>query len=248
MRLIALTASAAALSLVTAVPASAAGSSTASTNLATVTVSINDIAFDGDDCVRVPVPTSYTKTGSPADSISMEVEIEMRQPGSNWSESLWNNFGLSAATSGSTDEMTFLICPSSFSASAGNYKATGVLRTEFDFSRTTSATFPPFEVGVVRNKTAMSPIKMKKSAFDLGISGTATAATITKGNVGAGGEILISIKKPGSKKWVSGNTTYTNSFGEWSSSLSPQKKGTQIKATLANCGWCTDASRTVKTK
>jgi hypothetical protein len=144
--------------------------------------------------------------------------------------------------------MTFLICPSSFNASAGNYTATGVLRTELDFSRTSSAAFPSFEVGVIRNKSSLGPIKMKKSAFDLGLSGTATAATVTKGTVGAGGEITIKIKKPGSKKWVSGTTTYANSFGDWTASLSPQKKGTQIQAVLTNCGWCTDATRTVKTK
>lgn len=248
MRLIALAASAAALSVIAAVPAAAAGSGTATTNLATATISIPDIAFDGSDCVRVPITTTYAKTGGPADSVSLDIELAARQPGSSSADSASDYIGLSEPASGTRNEMGFTMCPSSYNPKAGNYSVTGTLRSEFDFARGTTANFPAIELSVVQNKTTMSPIKMKKSAFDLGISGTATAATVTKGNVGAGGEIRISIKKPGSKKWVSGNTTYTNSFGEWSSSLSPQKKGTQIQVTLVNCGWCTDASRTVKTK
>jgi hypothetical protein len=248
MRLIAITASAAALCLIAAVPAAAAGAGTATTNLASATISIPDIAFDGSECVRVPVTTTYTKTGGPADSVSLDIELQARQPGSSSADTASDYIGLSEPASGTRTQMGFTMCPSSYNPKAGNYAVTGTMRSEFEFARGTTASFPAIELGVVQNKTTMSPIRLKKSAFDLGISGTATAATLTKGDVGAGGEIRISIKKPGSKKWVSGNTAYTNSFGDWSSSLSPQKKGTQIQATLVNCGWCTDASRTVKSK
>jgi hypothetical protein len=248
MRIVSFSAGIAALSLVMAAPASAAGSSTASTNLATVTVSIGDIAFDGSECARLPVPITFTKTGGPADSVSMDVELEMRQPGSSMAETGSDYIGLTEPASGTSSELSFTICPSSYNPAAGNYTVTGTLRTEYDFSRATTASFPSFEVGAIRNQTTLSPIKMKKSAFDLGLSGTATAATVTKGTVGAGGDITIKIKKPGSKKWISGTTTYANSFGDWTASLSPQKKGTQIQAVLTNCGWCTDATRTVKTK
>lgn len=249
MRIVSLTAGVAALSLVMAVPASAAGSSTASTNLATVTVSIGDIAFDGSECARLPVPITFTKTGGPADSVSMDVELELRQPGSSMAEMGSDYIGLTEPASGTSNELAFTICPSSYNPAAGNYTFTGTLRTEFDFSRGTTASFPSFEVGAIQNQTSMSALRLKKSAFDLSVSGTATAATVTKGKVGAGGDIVIRIKKPGSKKWVSGTTTYADAFGEWSASLGPQKKGTQIQATLTGCNWCTDAtSRTAKTK
>ena len=236
-----------AVSLAAVSPAVAAGSSSATTSMVSATVTAGDIQFDGGDCVTFPVTASFTKTATPLDDVYATVRMEMRQPGSNSSDSVSLYYGYSEPASGSKTEGIF-ICPSSYNPAAGNFTMTGTLKGEYyvDGSEQT-VTFAPIQVGAIQNPTTIGTMKFKKQSGNFyEVSGTATAAAPTKGTVGAGGKLTISVKKPGSKRWVAGATAYADSFGQWSSYLGKQAKGTQVKVDLADCGWCTNATRTAK--
>jgi len=41
-------------------------------------------------------------------------------------------------------------------------------------------------------------------------------------------------------------TAYPDSFGNWTTTIDKAAKGSQIRVTLVDCGWCTDAQKVVK--
>jgi hypothetical protein len=76
------------------------------------------------------------------------------------------------------------------------------------------------------------------------VKGAATATTITKGVIAAGGILTLQLKKKGRSAWVSGLTTRVDTYGEYKFSLPDAQKypkGTQYRVVLSGCGWCSDA-------
>lgn len=236
-----------ALCMVAVPPASAAGSSSAATSHISSTLNVGDVQFDGNECVELPVSVSYSKTATTADDINGEVNLDLRQAGSNSSNTAYAYFGYSDPASG-TEIEKISVCPYSYNLAAGGYTLTGSLKSEYYVNGSQqTANFAPVQVGVIQNPTTLGAIKFKKSSgsyYD--ISGTATASTVTRGTLGASGKITISIKKPGSKRWIAGTTTSADSFGQWSAYIGKQAKGTQVKVDLTECGWCSNATRTAK--
>lgn len=51
------------------------------------------------------------------------------------------------------------------------------------------------------------------------VTGSATAETLTRGVVPAGGVLTLQVRKPGSGKWVSGVTARRDSYGEYEFTL-----------------------------
>lgn len=236
------------VSIVAAPPLHAAGSSSAATGDVSATVNIGDIQFDGSECVYVPWSVDWTFAAGSADVTSGTAAIEMRQPGSSSSNSDTAFFYGDEALSGTEQEEIFF-CPFEYTPGQGAFQVTGSLKSS-NYRTDSEQTVPltPMTVNVIQNPTTLGPIKVKKTRFGHTISGTATAATVTKGVVGAGGNISIEIRKPKSKRWRGGLQAFPNSFGEWSTSAGRLPKGTQIRVTLVDCAWCTEATRTARVK
>lgn len=244
-----LAASAMTLTMLTAAPAAhAAGSSSASTGEVSVTVNVGDIAFDGSECVYMPWSVDWSFVPGTAEYASATAEIELRQPGSSSSNSDTAFFYGDGAIAG-TEQERILMCPYEYTPEAGTFQVTGSLKSS-NYSTDAEQTVPlaPMTVNAIQNPTTLGPIKVKKTRYGYTLSGTATAATLTKGVVGADGEIRIEIREPKSKKWKGGLQAYPDSFGKWSTSTGKLAKGTRIRVTLTDCKWCTNATRAAKVK
>ena len=237
--------------VVAAAPAQAGGTLSGATSHASATVTYQDVVFDGPGCVEVPFEMTFAKTPSEADNISVSVRLEAVQQGSN-NPSTGSAFNGGYDKASGTERGTIYVCPDTFKDSAGPINVTGKLTTNYyvNDSEQTVPLQPAGQLTLVRNATTMSTPKVTKgyswSPDSRKISGKVTAATGTKGTIGAGGTIELAVKYPTSKKWVGGATTYVDSFGNWSTTLDKAPKGSQIRVSLVDCGWCTDAQKVVK--
>lgn len=244
-------ASAGVIALLTAGPALAGGSLSGSTSHGSATVTFADVVFDGPDCVEVPITMTYSKTASEADNIYLAVELSASQQGSN-EKTTGSAYSYSSESATGTAGGDMYVCPSTFQDSAGPVGVTGTIKTTYyvNDSEQSAALQPAGQLTLVRNATTMSVPKVTKayswSDTARKISGKVTATTTSKGVIGADGDIQIAVKYPGSKKWVSGATAYPDEFGNWSTTISKAPKGTQLRVSLVDCGWCTDAQRIVK--
>ena len=232
-------------------PALAGGTFSGATSHASATVTFQDAVFDGPDCVDVPFEMTFAKTPTEADNIAVSVQIEAVQQGSNEPRTGTAYNGGYDKASG-TERGTLYICPGAFPDSAGPIGVTGTLTTTYyvNDSEQTAALQPAGQLTLVKNPTTMSTPKVVRasswSSDARTISGKVTAATRTRGTVGAGGTIQVAVKYPGSKKWVGGVTAYPDSFGNWTTTVDKAPKGSQLRVTLVECGWCTDAQKVVK--
>lgn len=251
MRTVVLPISIAGLVLLAAGPAWAGGTLSGATSHASASVTYADAVFDGPDCIDVPFDATYAKTPSTAEDITATVELSASQQGSNSPNTGSARAGYFDPASG-TMRGTVYVCPSSFPDEAGPVTVTGTLTTKYYVtgSEQTVALQPAGQLTIVKNASTMTTPKITKgyswSSDSRKVSGKVTAASVTKGSIGADGTIEIAVKYPGSKKWVGGETTYLDEFGNWSTTLSKAPKGSQLRISLVDCGWCTDAQKIVK--
>jgi hypothetical protein len=232
-------------------PALAGGTFSGATSHASATVTFQDAVFDGPDCVDVPFDAAYAKTPTTAEDITLTVELSAAQQGSNSPSTGSARAGYFDAASG-TVRGTIYVCPSTFEDAAGPVAVTGVLTTKYyvNGSEQTVELQPAGGMALVKNPTSMTTPKVTKgyswSPDSRKVSGKAVVATRTKGSIGADGDIQIAVKYPGSKKWVGGGTAYVDEFGNWTTTVDKAPKGSQLRVTLVECGWCTDAQKVVK--
>jgi hypothetical protein len=236
--------------LLPAVPANAVGAGSAATPNLQITYSIAAIQFDGPECVRVPVTVDYAKVGAAYDDISGRVSFDIRYPGSSSTNSPSVYIGYFDPQS-ARENTDFTFCPFEFAPGIGSMQVTGSVRSDVFGSPEIETPLPPSALTVTQNPTTMSPVKVKKERGYYALSGSVTAQTVTKGVIGARGKITVQLKKKGSKRWISGTTTYPDSFGNWSTfslaiSSRNYPKGTQYRVIHSDCNWCSDASRTGK--
>lgn len=227
----------------------AQGTLTAATNLASVNVQIGSIEFDGFDCVPVPLVVNYSRLPSVTDEIDLIVSLDLRQPGSNTSVASYPRVMVVGNGSGELKD-SLSVCPNSYSEAAGSYVLSGELYTySMQDGSDMSVKFVPIELGVEKNLTKIKSVKVTKVAKGATrVSGVATAATQTRGEVGASSKVTLSVKKPNSTTWKSFSPTNTDNFGRWNQELGKIAKGSLIRIDLSDCLWCTDAQRIVKTR
>lgn len=241
----------ASLGVVMAPAAWAGGTLAGATSHGTATVTYQDAAFDGPGCIEVPFDVTYAKTPAEARRISLSVRLTAVQQGSN-SPVTGSASSASYEDASGTERGTLYMCPGTFKDSAGPIGLTGKLTTTYfvNDSEQTVDLQPAGQLTLVKNPTSMTTPKIAKgyswSSDSRKISGKAIVATPTKGSIGADGTIQIAVKYPGSKKWVGGETAYVDEFGNWSTTLDKAPKGSQIRVSLVDCGWCTDAQKVVK--
>lgn len=239
------------ITLVSSVPAHAGGSLSGATSHASVTVAYQDVVFDGPDCVETSFDVSYAKTPTTAEDITLTVEMSAVQQGSNSPTTGSARAGYFDPASG-TARGSLYVCPSTFKDAAGPVAVTGTLTTKYyvNGSEQSVDLQPAGQLTIVKNVTTMSTPKVTKAyswnSDSRKVSGKVIAATTTKGSIGADGTIEIAVKYPTSKKWVGGGTAYVDEFGNWSTTLNKAPKGSQLRVSLVDCGWCTDAQRIVK--
>ena len=179
-------------------PAWAAATGSGTTPTLSVSYSVNDIQFDGPDCVQVPFSVAYSFTGGP-NGYSL---VDLSYAGSSAKVSGQLIFVEAAdGKSGTKDsEMTF--CPAQYFSNRGPLRVTGVVVSPRPNGVTAALT--PSTLSVNQNPVRMSRVKVKQANGLWSLSGNVVAQTVTKGLIGAGGKITIQLKKKGARKWVSG--------------------------------------------
>jgi hypothetical protein len=241
---------AAVLAVSSASAAHAGGALSGATSHASANVTYQDVAFDGPDCVDVPFDVTYAKTPTEAEEITLTVELAASQQGSNDPRTGSARAGYFDAASG-TVRGTLYVCPSTFSDAAGPVAIKGTLTTKYyvNGSEQRVDLQPAGLLSIVKNPTSLTTPKVTKgyswASDSRKVSGKAVVTTPTKGSIGADGEIQIAVKYPGSKKWVGGETAYVDEFGNWSTTLDKAPRGSQLRISLVDCGWCTDAQKVI---
>jgi hypothetical protein len=232
--------------LISATPAFAGDGSGASANLA-ISYSAAPLQFDGSGCFKAPVTITYTKTGAPERDISGNVDLEARYPGSNSANKASAYIGYSLPVQGTKADGYFFICSYEVEDNMTTMDITGNVSSDVNFSNKTVAPVTPSQLVINQNPSKLSKPKVttKKGFISYRtIKGTATATTVTKGVIGAGGRLKLQVKKPKSKNWVEISTTSADSFGEYSFTYQSTKEtplGSSFRVVLTGCGWCTTA-------
>lgn len=231
--------------------AAAGGTLSGATSHGSATVTFQDAVFDGPGCLEVPFDLTYAKTPSEANRISLSVRLTAVQQGSN-DPVTGSASSASYEDALGTERGDLFMCSSTFPDRGGPVSVTGTLTTTYfvNDSEQTVNLEPAGQLTIVKNATSMTPPRVTKGYFwssdSRTVSGKAVAATLTKGTIGADGTIEIAVKYPGAKKWVGGATAYPDEFGNWSTTLNKAPKGSRLRVSLIDCGWCTDAQRIVK--
>jgi hypothetical protein len=236
-------------------PALAEGTMTGSTSQASATLVISDAAFDGPDCISVPFVVGFTRTPTVSGDISARVDVTARQSNSkdDATDFVSTSFYESSLV---TEEETLYVCPSSFEEDSIPASVTGLLTTEdaSSGSEEVVAMQPVVSMNLIRNQSVMSKIRTRKVPFSSSderqISGQVLVRTASKGLLGAGGTISLEVQKgkKKKKKWRLVTQTVPDKFGKWDVTLDGVPKGTKLRVTLAECGWCTTTTRTFKIK
>lgn len=235
-----------ALAATLAVPAWGAGGGSGATSHGSVSYSVPDVQFDGPDCVEVPAAFTFQKTAADPTDVSLTATLKMAQAGSNSSIDTSEYFGYFAGAAGSGTSDLY-VCPYSYEPSAGPFTVTGSMESEFDLSAKQTAPLTPVTVNVIQNPVKLGALRFSKSSSFYTLKGTAIANAPSKGAIGAGGTIVVSVRKPGSKRWVKGTTTSPDSFGAWEAYLSDSvRKGWWVKVDLLDCRWCANATTSAK--
>ncbi len=226
--------------------AGAVADASITTNEATVTLSVGDVAFDGPGCVKAPVTWGYAKEAGRSNWTTIRMEVSANQSaaanglGGTLSSPYWDP---PTATGLST---SFDVCPRSIDVTRGPLLISGTLKTSNLSGAESYAPIPNGTVNMTYNPTRLSKprARLPKGIVPMyEIRGDATAQTLTKGTVPAGGTLVLQLKKPGRTAWVSGLTSGVDSYGQYSFRLYyPERyaKGTQFRVALRDCGWCTN--------
>lgn len=210
-----------------------------------VSYTVDDVArFDGPGCARVGWSADYQR---PAD-YDLYVELELRQAGSN-------------------SPLTDVVTPMYDDPDAGTLKGGLCIDDDFDptrgdFTATSTLTVENedlVEVGsvplsgrstvkVVQNRSKFVRLKVRAGhAKPPTVRGRVTASTVSKGRLGAGGSVLLEARFKG--RWRNVDTLDVDQFGRFASTVYKRiPKGTKVRARLTDCGWCTDALKTVNAK
>lgn len=234
-----------------AVPAQGADGS-GSTPTISVTYNMTAVPFDGPGCVESPFNLTYTKMGAAADDISANVSIDARYDGSSSSLTRTVYIGYSSPGTATITDSYLFVCPFNISDGAGPLRVTGAVESEIFTQTKTTAPLSASVLAVAQNPTKLSKPKVKTVSGFLSyreVSGKATAVTLTKGVIGAGGRLTLLVKKKGSKKYSEVSTTSADEFGNWKFSFVSTTKvprGSTFMVTVSECGWCTTAQVTGK--
>jgi hypothetical protein len=232
-------------------PAHGADGSGATPNIS-VSYNIPAVAFDGPGCVEAPINLTYTKSGAAVDDVSATFEVDARYSGSSSSFSRSVYIGYSSPGTGTVSDSYLYVCPYEINDNAGPIGVTGTVESEVFTQTAVTAPISASVLTLAQNPTKLSKPKVKTVSGFVSyreVSGKATAATLTKGVVGAGGNLTLSVKKKGAKKFVEVSTTSADEFGNWNFSYvstSKLPRGSSFMVTVSECGWCTPAQVTGK--
>lgn len=238
VRRVAILGVAAATVFATAVPALAASGS-GSTPTFNVTYTVGDVIFDGPGCVQVPIGITYTLAGAANGYVTLD--LGFARSNAPVQGSIIVTAAQDPPTGTKTSEVTY--CPANFIAGRGPLRVTGQVVSPRGGA---SAQITPSVVTVVQNPVRMTKPRSKQSLGNWTISGAAEARTKSRGWVGAGGTVTIQLKRPGSGRWVSGETVALDQFGAWKTvgaiPTATYRPGTSVRALLTGCNWCKNSS------
>lgn len=216
---------------------------TVATSDATVTFTITDVAFDGPDCVKTPVTISYTKNSTKSTQIGLTVNLN-QTAANNGIGGTWSS-GFTGPLSQTGIATTLTVCPQKVDVTRGPLLVSGNLNTYGGPAGNVDAPVPASTVNLTYNPTQMTKPKVKRAPYGITdavyVTGDATATTLTKGTVPAGGTLVLQVKKPGQKAWISGGKTGVDKYGEYQFRLlyaEKYPKGTRFRVALTDCGWC----------
>ena len=206
------------------------------------------VQFDGPGCARVIWNGTYQRSTD----VGFEVSVELRRRGSN--SPITDSDDVRSWASNTTGTIGGDLCVSDyyFDASAGPFTFNGTLTVTDDYDRTiATATLPPATLPVRQNKSRFTQLSVRgQTATKWGaVRGRVVATTLTKGRLGAAGTVNVEVKQRG--KWRHVIRLYPNEFGRFASGgelyrVRPIPKGATVRATLTECGWCTD-TQSIKT-
>lgn len=241
-----LTASISSVSTVSSGPALAEELMIASTPVVRVSVNVGAVSFDGPDCANVPVNVNYVRLGPRRDDIDLIVSLDLRQPGSNTSSATYPRVVISGTSSGAIQD-ALQVCPEEYSEEAGDFDLSGSISSySFDDGITFTSSFDSRTRPVIKNQTVVQQLELKgnrKRRYTL--YGKATAATPSRGDVGAASTVTIFAKVPNARNWRQVATVNTDNFGRWTQQIGSLPKGTKVRVDLSDCLWCTDSSQTI---
>jgi hypothetical protein len=233
------------------VPAHGADGTGATPNIS-VTYNMPAVPFDGPDCVETPINITYTKTGAAVDDISATVSFDARYQGSSSSFSRSVYIGYSTPGTGTVSDSYLYVCPFAINDNAGPIGVTGTVESEVFLRPEITAPLSASVLAVAQNPTKLSKPKVKTVSGFVSyreVTGKATATTLTKGAIGAGGKLSLLVKKKGAKNYSEVSSTSADEFGNFKFSYVSTKKfpkGSSYKVTVSECGWCTTAQVTGK--
>ena len=229
-----------------AAPAQAGGGSGALGGVS-VSYAVDDVArFDGPGCARVGWSVDYQR---PVD-YDLYVELELRQAGSN---SPLTDVVTPMYEDPDAATLRGALCiDDDFDPTGGDFTATSTLTVEDEnlvevgsvqlSGRST--------VSVVQNRSKFVRLKVRAGTRYVKpptVRGKVTASTVSKGELGADGSVLVEVRVKG--RWRTIDTLSIDQFGRFSATMSKRiSKGTKVRAQLAGCGWCTDVLKAVKAK
>lgn len=199
-----------------------------------ITVTVNDAAFTGPDCLDVPVQATFSGSGS--------LELAASQPGSSNSVATY----IYSGEAGTVNDV-LQVCP--YLDGAGTYVLRGSLTGDSG-----SAPLPDgLEFQVTRAPTQITGLSARQKADILTIKGKATA-TSDRGPVGADGDVtlfgMLSKKAGGKGTWTKIGSAYVDEFGAFMfrGRTTQRLKGAAIRAELAPRAWTREASATAKVR
>jgi hypothetical protein len=201
------------------------------------------VQFDGPGCAPVYWDVAYTRP----EDVGFDVDVEVRQRGSNSPTTDGDYVGY--YESDLTGNLSGNLCVSDyyFDASKGPLAFSGLLTATLSGGRSAgSVALPSIILPVRQNPSTFSRVRIKSrtpSKFG-SIRGRVTAKTLTKGRLGAGGDVEAQVKVRG--RWRHVMNLSVDEFGRFASggeyyTIRPIPKGAKVRLRLTDCGWCTDA-------
>lgn len=236
-----------------------AESATAQSSFGSVTITVGDGSFDGIQA-RIPIHFTYEKT-HPVAWTRTEIQIgtediKARQPGSSWNLGRLRQsqrWGIGSAQSGwgvseiVIDGMQFV--PGVPVLIYGSVDFIDQVTAEN--KREYIAFSPTLRVNVSQQQTTLRDVRMA----DGRITGRSTVNS-TLGVTGTEGFVTVRYQKPGSTQWERvqrfwkcprGVCQFVNSRGAFELiPIKPIPRGSLVEIRLRDCGWCTDATATVR--
>jgi hypothetical protein len=206
------------------------------------------VQFDGPGCAQVFWNGTYQRPSE----VGITVNIELRRRGSNSPETDADDVPSWSSVTTGTLSGEMCISDYYFDPSGGPFTFTGTLDATDDNDRTiATTTLPSATLPVRQNKARFNRLTVRsESKTNWGkVTGRVTAATVTKGRLGADGTVTVEVKQQG--KWRHVIRLYPNEFGKFASggelyTVRPVPKGAKVRARLTECGWCTNVKATTK--